>query len=299
MKVVIAGGTGFVGRALSNLLLQKGHDVIVLTRNKNKQSDARITYIEWLNNESIEYEKLNDVDAIINLAGESINNRWTTTMKEHILTSRLKTTESIHQLIKKLSKKPNVYIQASAIGFYGTSDTETFTEKHEQAGNDFLAKVVSNWEQIGKRIENEGIRTVYMRFGVVLDRNEGALPRLVFPYKLFTGGTIGNGKQWISWIHINDVCKLILFAIEQKDLNGIVNVTAPNPVQMKTFGKTVSRVLKRPHWLPVPAFVLKTMLGEMSMLILKGQRVLPEKALQHGFTFQFNTVQETLEDLFS
>ncbi|MFA8440118.1 NAD-dependent epimerase/dehydratase family protein [Pueribacillus sp. YX66] len=112
MKVVIAGGTGFVGRALSNLLLQKGHDVIVLTRNKNKQSDARITYIEWLNNESIEYEKLNDVDAIINLAGESINNRWTTTMKEHILTSRLKATESIHQLIKKLSKKPNVYIQA-------------------------------------------------------------------------------------------------------------------------------------------------------------------------------------------
>lgn len=299
MKVVIAGGTGFVGRALSNLLLQEGHDVIVLTRNKNKHTDKRITYVKWLKEPEIEYEELHDVDAIINLAGESINNRWTEKMKERILTSRLTASKNIHRLIKKLPHKPSVYIQASAIGFYGTSETETFTENHEKAGTDFLAQVVSKWEETGKCIEEEGIRTVYMRFGVILDRNEGALPRIVLPYQLFAGGTIGNGKQWLSWIHIEDVCELILFAIEQKNMSGKVNVTAPNPVQMKTLGKTVSQVLKRPHWLPVPAFALKTMLGEMSMLVLEGQRVLPDKALQHGFEFRYSHIQAALEQLYS
>ncbi len=298
MKIAVAGGTGFVGQSLCSCLHEEGHEVIVLTRDKSKRSNKRFTYVEWLGDADMQTEPLHGVHAIIHLAGESINTRWTEAKKKRILESRIRTTEAIHQWIKRLPEKPEVYLQASAVGFYGTSETKTFTEKNKQSGNDFLAQVASEWENAGKSIEKENIRTVFLRFGVILDRKEGALPRMVLPYQLFAGGTIGSGKQWLSWIHMNDVCRLIQFAVEKKNIRGPLNVTAPNPVQMKTFGKTIASVLKRPHWLPMPAAALNLLLGEMCMLVTKGQRVLPEKALQNGFRFQYNHLKEALEDLY-
>lgn len=298
MKIVIAGGTGFVGRALCETFFREGHEIIVLTRYIRKKTHSNITYIEWLNDKELDISTFDDIDVIINLAGESINARWTKKKKAQILNSRLTATKAIHKLIQQLKKKPNVYIQASAIGFYGTSETETFTEQVSKPGHDFLAHVVNEWEKAGKAIENEGIRTVYMRFGLILSKDDGALPRIILPYKWFAGGKLGKGNQWASWVHIQDVCSMIRFAIENDKINGPLNVTAPNPVTMNELGKTVAKTLKRPHWLPVPAFALKLILGEMSTLILDGQRVLPEKALEHGFQFQFETIDKALTDIF-
>lgn len=298
MKIAIAGGTGFVGRALCKTFSREGHEIIVLTRNKRKKTHSNITYAEWLNDKELDASIFNDVNVIINLAGESINARWTKKKKAPILNSRLTAVKAIHKLIQQLEKKPNVYIQASAIGFYGTSETETFTEQASKPGHDFLAHVASKWEEAGKVIENEGIRTVYMRFGLILSKDDGALPRIILPYKWFFGGKLGKGNQWASWVHIEDVCSMIRFAIENENINGPLNVTAPNPVTMNELGKTAAKILKRPHWLSVPAFALKLILGEMSTLVLDGQRVLPEKALENGFHFQFETLDEALENLF-
>lgn len=298
MKIVIAGGTGFVGGALCETFSREGHEIIVLTRKKRKITHPNITYVEWLNDGPIDVTPFHDVDVMINVAGESINARWTKKKKAQIVNSRLTATKAIHELIQQLEKKPCVYIQASAIGFYGTSENETFTEQVSKPGHDFLARVASEWEKAGKAIENEGIRTVYMRFGLILSKDDGALPRIILPYKLFTGGTLGKGNQWVSWVHIKDVCKMTRFAIENEKINGPLNVTAPHPVTMNELGKTVAKILKRPHWLPVPAFVLKLILGEMSTLVLDGQRVLPEKALENGFHFQFETIDNALTDLF-
>lgn len=298
MKIAIAGGTGFVGRALCKTFSREGHEIIVLTRNKRKKTHSNITYAEWLNDKELDASIFNDVNVIINLAGESINARWTKKKKVQILNSRLTAVKAIHKLIQQLEKKPNVYIQASAIGFYGTSETETFTEQASKPGHDFLAHVASKWEEAGKVIENEGIRTVYMRFGLILSKDDGALPRIILPYKWFFGGKLGKGNQWASWVHIEDVCSMIRFAIENENINGPLNVTAPNPVTMNELGKTAAKILKRPHWLSVPAFALKLILGEMSTLVLDGQRVLPEKALENGFHFQFETLDEALENLF-
>jgi len=298
MKIAIAGGTGFVGRALCKTFSREGHEIIVLTRNKRKKTHSNITYAEWLNDKELDASIFNDVNVIINLAGESINARWTKKKKAQILNSRLTAVKAIHKLIQQLEKKPNVYIQASAIGFYGTSETETFTEQASKPGHDFLAHVASKWEEAGKVIENEGIRTVYMRFGLILSKDDGALPRIILPYKWFFGGKLGKGNQWASWVHIEDVCSMIRFAIENENINGPLNVTAPNPVTMNELGKTAAKILKRPHWLSVPAFALKLILGEMSTLVLDGQRVLPEKALENGFHFQFETLDEALENLF-
>ncbi len=298
MKIVIAGGTGLVGQALCQRLLQDGHDIIVLTRSPRQPTHPSITYVQWFNNNPLPLEKLNNVDAIINLAGESINNRWTKTMKQKILASRLNVTLEIHKLIKQLPEKPHVYIQASAIGYYGTSETKTYTEEDKRTQSDFLSDVVAQWEEAGTRIEREGVRSVFMRFGVILDKQEGALPRIVLPYKAFIGGKIGSGNQWVSWVHIDDVCEMISFALKKEKLTGHINVTAPYPVRMNEFGKTVASVLQRPHWIPVPAFALKVLLGEMSLLVLEGQRVLPEKALQHGYQFKFEHLQEALESIY-
>lgn len=299
MKIVIAGGTGFVGRALCETFSQAGHEIIVLTRNKRQQTHPNVAYVEWLHDQKVDVSRLSNVDAVINLAGESINARWTKKKKAEILNSRLTATKAIHELIQKLENKPSVYIQASAIGFYGTSESETFTEEVNNPGQDFLATVVSEWEKAGQAIEKEGIRTVYMRFGLILSKDDGALPRMILPYKLFAGGKLGKGNQWASWIHIEDVCSMIRFAVENEKINGPLNVTAPNPVTMNELGKTISKVLKRPHWLNAPAFALKMILSEMSILVLEGQRVLPEKAIQHGFRFQFETIEKALTHLFA
>lgn len=298
MIIAIAGGSGFIGKALADYLISKHHTVFILSRNPNKQhmkQNGKV--VKWLTETSNPAQELEGVDAIINLAGQSINARWTEQKKREILESRINATTMIEKIISTLSKKPKVVINASAVGIYGTSLKATFTEMTKTFGNDFLAQTVLKWEEAAKKIEKHGIRTVMARFGVVLGRNGGAFPKMVLPYKLFIGGTMGSGLQWVPWIHIQDVVQILEYILINSSISGPVNVTAPHPVTMEEFGRKISKNLRRPHWLPVPRFALKCLLGEMSLLVLEGQKVIPEKLQQAGYTFSFSTLDVALQDL--
>ncbi|MBV7506424.1 TIGR01777 family oxidoreductase [Bacillus sp. sid0103] len=302
MKITIAGGTGFVGKALMSQLVKNNHEVIILTRGlKDKNTTDRIQYVQWLTEHTSTWHELEGTDIFINLAGESINGgRWTEQRKEKIVTSRLESVNALINIISKLKTKPKALINASAIGIYGTSLEKVFTEKENHGfGNDFLSKTVQQWEDEASKAPHLGIRTVFCRFGIILDPHEGALPKIAFPYKSFIGGPIGDGRQWMSWIHIEDVVKGISFIIEKDQINGPINFTAPNPVTMSEFGETLSIVLHRPHWLPVPRFALRLLLGEMSTLVVDGQMVLPKKLLENGYQFQYADLNLALKNIFS
>lgn len=285
MKIAVAGGSGFIGNAITEELLAQNHSVYILTRDAtNKINSSNITYVQWLNDQDQPEQLLQDTDVFINLAGESLNSgRWTVERKKLIIQSRLTAAKEINRIISALHKPPNLLLSASAIGYYGTSLTETFTENNDKQPSDFLSKTVDLWEKEATKVKVFGVRTVLIRFGVILGENGGALPRMLLPYKLFIGGTIGRGDQWVSWMHIRDLAKATLFCIHSPKIHGPVNFTAPNPKTMKEFGKSISQTLKKPHWLPVPPFALKIALGEMSILVLDGQKVLPQQLLQQGF----------------
>ena len=298
MNIVIAGGTGLIGSKIVEYFSKDKHHIYILTRNsENKRNSDQITYVNWLNEGDEPEKKLENIDVFINLAGESINSRWTKEQKERILTSRLDATKNCLTLMGKLTQKPKVYLNASAVGFYGTSLLDTFTEDNHDTGADFLATVVDSWEQEAIKAEALGIRTVLLRFGVVLASDGGALSKMIMPYKLFAGGTVGSGKQWLSWVHIDDVVSMVEFAVNNEKVSGALNVTAPNPKQMKEFGSVLGDVLGRPHWLPAPSFALKILLGEMSLLVLEGQKVLPKKATDHGFQFTYPELEGALKSL--
>ncbi|MBM7553832.1 TIGR01777 family oxidoreductase [Thalassobacillus pellis] len=298
MKIAITGGTGFIGSRLADNLNSQGHHVYILTRNPDKYENSEYrTYVGWLKDEFTPEAQLSDLDAIVNLAGESINGRWTKKKKQSILDSRIEATEGILQLIEKLDKKPEVLVNGSAVGFYGNSETEAFTEETTTPGDGFLAEVVSEWESRAAQAEKLGVRTAFLRFGVVLGE-EGALPRIAIPYKLMAGGQVGSGEQWMSWIHVDDLIGLIEFALTNKHVTGPVNATAPNPKRNKDFGQILGTVLGRPHWLPAPAFAVKTVLGEMSTLVLDGQHVLPKKAEELGYRFQYPELKQALEEIY-
>lgn len=301
MKIAISGGTGFVGKPLTKELLKLGHDVYVLTRKlPQEKSEGKLTYVEWLSPAAEPAAHLEGIDFFINLAGESISSgRWTKKRKERILGSRMTTTDEVLKIMGNLKKKPKALINASAIGFYGTSTDRTFTEEDKAPGNDFLAQTTVSWEKRALQAEDLGVRTALMRFGIILGSDGGALPQMVLPYKLFAGGTIGSGLQWLSWIHIEDVVTAIIFTLENEKIHGPVNFTAPQPVTMKEFGKTIGKVQHRPHWLPVPSFMMRLAMGEMSMLVVEGQRVLPEKLLKAGFHFSYEKIDDALENIFN
>ncbi|MBO1005950.1 TIGR01777 family oxidoreductase [Pseudogracilibacillus auburnensis] len=299
MHIVIAGGSGFVGQILQEMLLSSGHQVTILTRSIEKfEQVENLRAVEWLREDSKPELKLGKVDAIVNLAGESINGlRWTKLKKKNILASRILATKEIIRIIDQLPEKPEVLVNASAVGYYGMSESATFTETSESKASDFLASVVKIWEKEAQAATDLGVRTVLARFGVILG-NEGALPLMVLPYKLGAGGTIGTGRQWLSWVHVKDVAGMIQYAIEHPGISGPMNVTAPTPIQMEGFGKMIGHVLHRPHWLPVPSFAMKALLGEMSEMLLGGQRVLPTVALESGYSFKYPELEEALENNF-
>jgi uncharacterized protein (TIGR01777 family) len=300
MKIAIAGGTGFVGKALVKQLVTDQHDVVILTRKAERPHAGRIQYVQWLSDDSNPSQYLQDIDIFVNLAGESINSgRWTETRKERILNSRISAVKELMEIMKHLQNKPKAFINASAIGIYGTSEIGVFTEEDQVEGTDFLSDTVKKWEQEANTANSLGIRTVLCRFGIILDRNEGALPKMVTPYNMYVGGNIGNGRQWMSWVHIQDVIKALLFVMENEDLQGPVNFTAPKPVTMKEFGPALAKVLHKPHWLPVPSFALRLLLGEMSTLVVEGQKVLPRKLLEHGYRFLYPDLHSALENIFA
>lgn len=291
MNILVSGGTGFVGKHLTNRLINKGHHVFIITRTPQAyESTENVTYLHY------DAKLLPRIHAVINLAGDSLFGYWTKRKKERILSSRINTTQTLINLMKQLPEKPQAFISASAVGFYGTSHDVIFTEKTIQPGDDFLAHVVVDWEKTARQAIDADIRTVILRLGVILGE-EGALPLMSLPVKLGVGGKIGSGEQWTSWIHIDDVISLILYSLENHQLEGPINTTAPHPVRNKDLIRTLAYFLKRPYWFPTPASVMRLAMGEMSELITKGQFVLPQKALDNGFTFKYPTLEAALKEI--
>lgn len=290
MNLLITGGTGFVGEKLIEKLHERNIHTYILTRSPEQYDQTPLaTYIGY----HYHVKRLPRITAVINLAGDTLFGYWTKNKKERILTSRVETTARLINFLKQMPVKPEVLINGSAVGYYGTAPNLIFTEQTIQPGTDFLAHVVTEWENTAKQAETYGVRTVYARFGVILGE-KGALPLMSLPIKFFAGGKIGDGEQWLSWIHIDDVVQLLLFCLDHSEIDGPVNITSPSPKRNKDFIKTLALELKRPAWLPTPAPLLRTVAGEMSTLMTKGQYVLPEVAQNHGYSFLYPELKEAL-----
>lgn len=296
MKIAICGGTGFIGQALCKRWVADGHHVMIVTRKQpdNPAKNQSVEYVTWDDMKSSP-QVFEGLDALVNLAGASLSQRWTVKGKESIRNSRQKTVSAVVDLMHALHRKPPVVIQASAMAIYGTSEDLTFDEQSPSRVMDFPSEVVSQWEEAADRIDVE--RIVKLRISVVLGNKGGAFPKMVLPYKLGIGGKIGSGQQWMSWIHINDIVSLIDFCIQHPEISGPVNAASPHPVTNDQFGRTVAKVYHRPHWFPVPAFLLQRVLGELSLILLKGQRIIPAKALEYGFKFQYAELHSALSEL--
>jgi uncharacterized protein len=300
MKIAIAGATGFIGTQLVEQLQAQGHQVIILTRNpqsaSNRFGQAQIVGYNPLKSGEWQ-ESISGCDAVINLAGEPIaEKRWTPAHKRTILESRQIGTQKIVEAINLATVKPQVLINASAIGYYGTSKTSKFDE-NSPAGSDFLSEVCTAWETAAQAVTASGTRLVIIRLGIVLGENGGALGKMLAPFSAFVGGPIGSGKQWFSWIHRDDVVKLIIAALNDPQMQGVYNATAPNPVTMAEFADTLGTAMNRPSWLPVPNFALEAMLGEGAIVVLEGQQVIPTKTLSQGFDFKYPTLKPALESI--
>jgi uncharacterized protein (TIGR01777 family) len=256
--------------------------------------NAAVRYISWrdLDYSVVAFE---GVGAIVNLAGETINRRWTRKSKERILASRLWATSKLADYVERMNTKPQVIVSASGVGIYGTSESETFTERSPTRRSDFLADVVERWERVADRIS--GVRVVKLRLGVVFGNDGGAFQTMALPYRMGAGGRVGSGRQWLSWIHIEDLVRALEFCIETEAIAGVVNGVAPNPVTNDEFGRTLGTVLHRPHWLHVPAFAFRLLFGELSMLLLEGQRVIPQVLQDYGFEFNYPTLEKALRQL--
>lgn len=302
MKVAITGATGFVGSRLVERLSTNGHQILVLTRNPAVAPQVFPTVpdleiIAYNPTESGDWQDaIARCDGVVNLAGEPIaEERWTPQRKQEILNSRKLVTQKIVEAITKANPKPSVLVNASAIGYYGTSETATFDET-SPAGNDFLASVCQAWETEAQKVKDAGTRLVILRLGIVLG-NGGAIGKMIAPFKLFAGGPIGSGRQWFSWIHRDDVVNLIIQALTKPDLEGVFNATAPNPVRMAELAQTMGQVMNRPSWLPVPGFALEALLGDGAMVVLEGQQVLPQRTQASGFNYQYPTIKQALQEI--
>jgi len=297
MKLVIAGGTGFIGSALCTRLLERGHSLTVLTRSPSPATiSASKNWITWVPGSVGAWEgALDGADGVINLAGESIAaKRWTEAQKEKIRSSRINTTHALVAAVAKAKEKPKFLLNASAVGYYGPHEDEVLTEE-TGPGSDFLSRVCVGWEEEARKAESHGLRVVRLRTGIVLGRGGGALAKMVPPFKLFAGGPLGTGRQWMSWIQMEDEIGLILFSMDNPNAHGAINATAPGSVTMKEFCKTLGKVLQRPSWAPVPAFALRLLLGEMADMLLTGQRVIPAQAQRLGYNFRYPTLYEALQ----
>jgi len=297
MKTVIAGGTGLIGKALCRRLLDREVQVTVLTRSPDRVDTVPgVRYVRWGKSSHEWYTELDGADTVVNLAGENMGStRWSHKRKHELLQSRVETGNQLVQAIDHVRQRPIQFIQASAVGIYGTSLLATFDES-APTGKDTLAGIAQLWEDSSLEVENYGIIRTIIRTGIVLDAHEGALARMLLPYRLFAGGPIGSGRQWMSWIHLSDHINAILHIITHH-LDGIFNLTAPNPVRNREFGLTIAETLSRPYWFPVPAFALRLAFGEMSVMVLEGQKVVPARLLETGFEFQFPHISLALKDV--
>jgi hypothetical protein len=299
MRVIITGGTGLIGRALAKSLAQDKYEVIVLSRSPEKfQSTlpAGVRAEKWDGITAQGWGKLADgAEAIVNLAGENLSaGRWSDERKKMIVDSRLNAGKAVSEAVAVASQKPGVVIQSSAVGYYGARGDEKLSE-NDQPGSDFPARVCIDWEKSTAAVEAAGVRRAIIRTGVVLDANEGALPRMLLPYRFFAGGPLGTGKQWFPWIHLDDEVAAIRFLIDSRQASGVFNLSAPNPLTNKEFGRALGAALGRPSAIPAPGFAIRSVFGEMATIILDGQRALPERLLALGFKFKFNEATPALK----
>ena len=290
-KIVVTGATGLIGKKICELLINRGDEIIVFSRSPQKAKSiiqGAKEYVKWdLNNPEEWKHKLNGIDSVIHLAGESVmGGRWTDKYKKRILESRTLTTQKLIEALSNAEQKPESFICASAVGYYAYSETEEFTED-SKPGKHFLAEVTKKWEEETEKIDALGVRRCNIRTGIVLDKNEGALAKMLLPFKLFIGGPLGSGKQWFPWIHINDTTGIYLYAIDNKNVTGALNAVAPEFINMKTFCKNLGNVIMRPSFFPVPSFVLKLILGKGAEAVIKGAKIKPQKTLGFGYKFQF------------
>lgn len=307
MKVIIAGGTGLIGRQLTKELAQHGHEVIILSRNPEKVISVPkgVEVVAWDGVSSQGWGDLvNQAQAVVNLSGESVGgkgmfpSRLTDERKRRVRESRLFSGKALVEVIEAAEKKPQVFVQSSAVGYYGFHGDEKLNED-SPPGDDFFAEW-KDWEKVSEPVEEMGVRRVIIRSGIIFSTGSGsALNPLVLQFKLFAGGPIADGKQYISWIHEADEARAIRFLIENEDARGAYNLTAPNPATNAEVGKAIAKTLGRPYYLPAPEFAFNLAFGEVGALVTKGQRVMPERLLEQGFEFQFPEVELALQEILS
>ena len=302
--VVIAGGSGFLGGALVPRLARE-HTVIVLTRSKprkeTKEGD-RVRTVQWTPDGTLGdwAAAIEGTDAIVNLAGAGIaDRRWTEARKRELIDSRVQSTASLVQAVLSATNPPKTFIQQSGVGFYGAYDDGPLFDEASPPGHDFLAEMAIQWEASVKPVETIGTRLVTVRTGIVLAKHGGALKKMMLPFRFFAGGPIGSGRQYMSWIHLEDWTGMIAWAIRMRLVTGTINATAPNPVQNWEFCRALGRAMRRPSWAPVPGFVLKMMFGEMAeVALLKGQRAVPSHANELKFAFRYQEIRPAFAAIF-
>lgn len=300
-KIIITGATGLIGKRLVKSLLEKNYELVIFSRDVKKTRSLLPgikEIIEWNYHRPENWESyFENVYAVIHLAGTNLfAKRWDERFKKDILESRTISTRNLVNAFKETLAKPAVFISASGIGFYGNSGDELLTES-SSVGNDFVAEVCKEWENESNKLSDTGIRTVQIRTGLVLCPEDGALKQMLPAFRSFVGGPLGNGKQWSSWVHIEDIVKIYLYALENSGLSGPLNAVSPEPVKMKDLAGTLGKVLNRPAFFRVPQFALRIIIGEASGIITASQKVFPDKLLKSGFQFKFSNLEFALTDL--
>ena len=299
MNILISGGTGLIGRPLIQSLVSCGHKITVLSRKSGKRPDSpSVHFLHW-DGKNVESwaSSLSEIDAVINLAGESIGSfPWSQRRKQLFRESRLDAGKALISAIHTANHRPGIFIQASAVGFYGPHGSELVDETCK-TGDDFSARLCVDWEASTAQAESLGMRRVIVRTGVVLSAQGGVLPLMALPVRLFVGGKLGSGVQGIPWIHVEDEVRAIHFLLENTSAQGVYNLSSPNPAANETFLKTLAEVLKRPFWFHAPRAVIKLALGDMSTLLLDGQFVVPRKLIESGFKFKFEALRPAFQDL--
>lgn len=297
MNIIITGGTGFIGEELQNLLLRRGHNLVIITRSPEKYADESAKNLRYKGWDDALSDEMDRADAVINLAGENIfGQRWNEEVKERILSSRIESTRKLVDAMKSADNPPEVFISASASGIYGDNGDIIQTEDSE-ASDDFLAEVCVKWEAESQKAQELGVRVANPRIGIVLEKGGGALEKMIPPFQFFVGGPVGNGKQYMSWIHRSDLCEALIYPLEQKDFEGPYNVCSPEPATMNEFAETLASVMNRPNLFRVPGIALEVLYGEGAKPIMDSIRMQPKKLQVSGFSFRFEDLKTALADI--